>query len=187
MLGPILHRTPPAPAPALELGPAQERVVRWRGPGFCVVLGSPATGATTALIEAVATRTAIVPASRLLVIARDRDAVKRTRAALAARLTDGALPTVTTFHGLAYALVRRSIGPGPDAVIPRLLSGAEEDARIREILRGAIADGDLPWPESLMAATATLGFANDLRALPQQLESQMRCLGNHPSVNKSDC
>lgn len=165
MLGPILHRTPPAPTPALELGPAQERIVRWRGPGFCVVLGSPATGATTALIEAVATRSAIVPASRLLVIARDRDAVKRTRAALAARLTDGALPTVTTFHGLAYALVRRSIGPGPDAVIPRLLSGAEEDARIREILRGAIADGDLPWPESLMAATATLGFANDLRAM----------------------
>ncbi len=165
MLGPVLHRSPPEPVASVEPDPAQERVIGWRGPGVCVVLGSPATGATWTLIEAVARRARDVPASRLLVIVRDRDAVRRTRAALAARLGHGALPTVTTFHGVAYALVRRTTGPGSDAAMPRLLSGAEEDARIREILRGAIADGDLPWPESLMAATATLGFANDLRAM----------------------
>ena len=81
------------------------------------------------------------------------------------KLPVGALPTVTTFHGLAYSLVRRTTGPGPDAAMPRLLSGAEEDARIRDLLRGAIADGDLPWPDDLLAASATLG--GTLVALPE--------------------
>lgn len=130
-----------------------------------MVLGSPGTGATSCLTESVATAMEAVSPGRMLVLARDRDAVRRTRESIARRIPHGALPTVTTFHGLAYALVRRTTGPGPDAAMPRLLSGAEEDARIRDLLRGAIADGELPWPQSLMAATATLGFANDLRAM----------------------
>ncbi len=165
MLGPILHRSPPEPAPAVEPDQAQLRVVDWHGPGVCVVLGAPGTGCTTTLMSSVIARADDVPAARMLVIARDRDAVRRMRAALARRMPPGALPTVTTFHGLAYALVRRTTGPGPDAAMPRLLSGAEEDARIRDLLRGAIADGELPWPEALMAATATLGFANDVRSM----------------------
>ena len=142
-----------------------------------VVLGSPGTGATTALVEAVAARLAEGPASRILVIARDREAVRRTRAAVAQRAPQGTLPTVTTFHGLAYSLVPRPTGPGPDEAMPRLLSGAEEDARIRELLRGAIADGELPWPDDLLAATSTLGFANDLRAML----ARARELGLDPS------
>ncbi|MGA0931451.1 MAG: PD-(D/E)XK nuclease family protein [Candidatus Nanopelagicales bacterium] len=163
MPGPILHRSPPQAAPHRVLDPAQQRVVDWRGPGTCVVLGSPATGATTTLMESVVARMRDVPAARMLVICRDRDAVKRMRAALARRLPHAALPTVTTFHGLAYALVRRTTTP--DTPMPRLLSGAEEDARIRDLLRGAIDDGALNWPEDLMAASSTLGFANDLRAV----------------------
>lgn len=177
MLGPVLHHAQPTPAPTLDLDPAQRSIVDWRGPGTCVALGSPGTGATTALVESVVARSAEAPVTRMLVIARDRDAVVRMRGALARRMATGALPTVTTFHGLAYALVRRTTGPGPDAAMPRLLSGAEEDARIRDLLRGAIADGDLPWPADLMAATATLGFANDLRAML----ARARELGVDPS------
>ena len=147
------------------LDPAQERVVAWRGPGTCVVLGSPGTGATTALLEAVVARVSEVSPSRVLFLARDRDAVRRMRTALARRMSTGSLPTVTTFHGLAYALVRRTTGPGSETAMPRLLSGAEEDARIRDLLRGAIADGEVPWPADLLAASATLGFANDVRAM----------------------
>ena len=165
MLAPALHRSAPGPVAVVDLDPQQRRVVDWRGPGMCVVLGSPGTGATTTIVESVAAHAGSVPAGRMLVVVRDRDAVRRMRASLAGRLPHGVLPTVTTFHGLAYSLVRRTTGPGADAAMPRLLSGAEEDARIRDLLRGAIADGDLPWPESLMAATATLGFANDLRAM----------------------
>lgn len=162
---PVLRLSPPGPYAAPPLDAAQERVVSWAGPGTCVVLGGPGTGATTAIVEAVVAHLTEQLSSRVLVLARDRDAVRRTRAAIARRMPVGALPTVTTFHGLAYSLVRRTTGPGPDAAMPRLLSGAEEDARIRDLLRGAIADGDLPWPDDLLAASATLGFANDLRAM----------------------
>lgn len=165
MPAPVLVRSPAGPRARMILDPAQERVAAWRGPGTCVVLGSPGTGATTAIVESVAARLADVPAARLLVVARDRDAVRRMRAAIASRVPSSALPTVTTFHGLAYSLVRRTTRPGPGTSMPRLLSGAEEDARIRDLLRGAIADGDVPWPADLLAATATLGFANDLRAM----------------------
>lgn len=177
MPAPVLLRSPRGPAERVVLDDSQERVVAWRGPGTCVVLGSPGTGATTALVEAVAARLAEGLASRILVIARDREAVRRTRAAVAQRAPQGALPTVTTFHGLAYSLVQRTTGPGPDEAMPRLLSGAEEDARIRELLRGAIADGELPWPDDLLAATSTLGFANDLRAML----ARARELGLDPS------
>jgi superfamily I DNA/RNA helicase len=165
MPAPLLHLTAQEPFRVPALDPAQEQVVAWRGPGTCVALGGPGTGATTALIEAVVAGLARVSASRVLVLARDRDAVRRMRAALARRMPTGALPTVTTFHGLAYALVRRTTGPGSETAMPRLLSGAEEDARIRDLLRGAIADGEVPWPTDLLAASATLGFANDVRAM----------------------
>ena len=137
----------------------------WQGPGTCVVLGSPGTGATTTLVEAVVARLAEVPPSQMLVLARDRDAVRSLRGAIARRASGVGLPTVTTFHGLAYSLVRRTVGPAPESAMPRLLSGAEEDARIRDVLRGAIADGDIPWPGDLLEAASTLGLANDLRAM----------------------
>lgn len=163
MPAPVLRLAPPEPAAPVALDPAQEHIVAWRGPGTLVVLGGPGTGATTALQEAVASRMSEGSASRTLVIAQDRDAVRAMRAALARCVPSGALPTVTTFHGLAYALVRRTTGP--DVAVPRLLSGAEEDARLRDLLRGAIADGEVPWPADLLAASATLGFANDVRAM----------------------
>ena len=165
MPAPILRLAPPDPGAPVALDPAQQRIVDWRGPGTLAVLGGPSTGATTALREAIATRMAEGLAPRTLVIAHDRDAVRAMRGALARRVPSGALPTVTTFHGLAYALVRRTTGPGPESAVPRLLSGAEEDARLRDLLRGAIADGEVPWPGELLAASATLGFANDVRAM----------------------
>jgi superfamily I DNA/RNA helicase/RecB family exonuclease len=165
MPAPHLNLSAQEPSRVQALDAAQERVVAWRGPGICVVLGSPGTGATTALLEAVVARVSEASPSRTLFLARDRDAVRRMRTALARRMSSGSLPTVTTFHGLAYALVRRTTGPGSETAMPRLLSGAEEDARIRDLLRGAIADGEVPWPADLLAASATLGFANDVRAM----------------------
>ena len=165
MRAPVIAPSRAEPAERVSLDPSQQRIVDWRGPGTCVVLGAPGTGGTTAIVEAVVARLAEVPAASVLVLARDRDAVRRMRAAIAHRAPSGALPTVTTFHGLAYALVRRTTAPGPESTMPRLLSGAEEDARIRDLLRGAIADGAVPWPAELLAATSTLGFANDLRAM----------------------
>ena len=77
MPAPLLHLSAQEPFRVPALDPAQEQVVAWRGPGTCLVLGGPGTGATTALIEAVAAELARAPevsSSRMLVLARDRDA-----------------------------------------------------------------------------------------------------------------
>ena len=66
MPGPMLYRSPVQPAPPLSVDPAQQRVLDWRGPGICVVLASPGTGATTTLVESVARH--VGPADRMLVI-----------------------------------------------------------------------------------------------------------------------
>ena len=78
---PLLRLSSPGPYAAPRLDPAQERVVAWEGPGTCVVLGGPGTGATTAIVEAVVAHLVEQPSARVLVLARDRDAVRRVRAA----------------------------------------------------------------------------------------------------------
>ena len=37
--------------------------------------------------------------------------------------------------------------------------------RIRELLRGAVEDGSVDWPEELVGALPTLGLANEVRAV----------------------
>src|SRR5699024_8650225 len=52
-----------------------------------------------------------------------------------------------------------------DAPPPRLRTGAEHDAVIRETLLGEAADGAPDWPERLRPALSTVGFARELRDL----------------------
>ena len=162
---------PPEAAPALDAG--QERVVAHRS-GPLRVLGAAGTGRTTALVEAVAARLGegADPAS-LLVLVADRRAARDVRSRLARRVAatsaSGSLPTVTTFHSLAYSLLGAELAQDPDAVLPRLLSGAEEDVRVRELLLGGVADGTVAWPDDLRAALPTLGLANEVRAILTRL------------------
>ncbi len=72
---------------------------------------------------------------------------------------------MSTFHSFAYALLRRTSTPEEYVNPPRLMSGAEEDVRIRELLRGAVADGSVDWPDDLVGALPTLGLANEVRAV----------------------
>ena len=62
-------------------------------------------------------------------------------------------------------ILRRTATPEEYLHPPRLMSGAEEDVRIRELLRGAVADGSIDWPEDLIGALPTLGLANEVRAV----------------------
>ena len=48
---------------------------------------------------------------------------------------------------------------------PRLITGAEQDAVLRELLRGDIEDGAGYWPERLRPALPMVGFAAQLRDL----------------------
>ena len=98
-------------------------------------------------------------------------------------------PLVRSVHSYAFAVLRlaaqRAGGPPP-----RLVTSAEQDAIIAELLAGEIADGpdpSAPWPAELRAALGTAGFAAELRELltrcaergvdPQQLERLGRLSG----------
>lgn len=153
-----LDATPPT------LDEIQRRIVTHRD-GPLLVLGGPGTGKTTTLVEAVAARVADgIDPRRLLVLTFSRRGASRLRNRVAARIAaDGRACgelSVRTFHGYAFALLRRlaaRYGEPP----PRLLNGPEQDLVIRELL----AHDTVGWPVSLRAALRTRGFAAELRDL----------------------
>ena len=70
-----------------------------------------------------------------------RRAAAEWRDRVVARTGGGPAPAVLTFHAFAYALVRSSPA-GDDPLRPlRLLSAPEQEARLRELLGHAVADG----------------------------------------------
>jgi superfamily I DNA/RNA helicase/RecB family exonuclease len=158
--------------------------------GTVRVLGGPGTGKSSLLIDVAATRISAGtdPESVLLLTGSGRIGAQ-ARSALTRRLlgsqdtgTGPAVirePLVRSVHGYAFAVLRlaaqRAGGPPP-----RLVTSAEQDAIIAELLAGEIADGADAWPAELRAALGTVGFAAELRELltrcaergvdPQQLE-----------------
>jgi superfamily I DNA/RNA helicase/RecB family exonuclease len=87
-------------------------------------------------------------------------------------------PLVRTLHSYAFSVLRRHAtahGNPP----PRLLTGAEQDAVLREMLRGDLIDiaegASGLWPERLQPALSLGGFAEQLRDL--MLRATERGLG----------
>ncbi len=142
------------------------------------VLGGPGTGKSSLLVDAAVAHIAagIDPESVLLLTGSGRVGI-RTRSALTAALlrsrADGRQPAVTreplvrTVHSYAFAVLRLAAQRAGDAP-PRLVTNAEQDAIIRELLAGDIADGPaamVNWPAQLRPALGTGGFAAELRDL----------------------
>ncbi|MUH45689.1 MAG: AAA family ATPase, partial [Actinobacteria bacterium] len=94
-----------------------------------------------------------------------RRAAGELRDRIVTRLGGGLLPTVATFHSFAYGLMLQHGTTEEYREPPRLLSGAEEDVRIRDLLLGAVEDGAIAWPDDLSGALHTLGLANEVRAV----------------------
>ncbi|MCL2583119.1 MAG: ATP-dependent helicase, partial [Streptosporangiales bacterium] len=100
---------------------------------------------------------------RVLVLTFSRKAAQELRERITARLSRATRePLALTFHSYAYALVRREYVLAGDEP-PRLLSAPEQLLEIRRLLRGEIADGARDWPERLLPALPTQGFAEELR------------------------
>ena len=141
-------------------------------PGFTRVLGGPGTGKTTLLAETAADRIAGgVRPDQVLVITPSRRAATDLRGRITALLTarDPATrtvrePLVRTVHSYAFAVLRIQ-AMIHDLPGPRLLTGPDQDAVIRELLEGDVDLGARGWPERLRPALGVPGFAEELRDL----------------------
>ncbi|MBD7995336.1 ATP-dependent helicase [Arthrobacter sp. Sa2CUA1] len=171
-----LQLVPPAAAgrAAPRLSPDQQDAVdRRTGSGPLLVLGAPGTGKSTVLVETAVARIqrdGLDPAGVLL-LAPSRLAAASLRDALSARLerTISAAPA-RTWASYAFDLIRRAKAEGRLPYVtraPKLLSGAEQDVIIKELLSGHGQNGvpRLPWPESLELALGTRGFRQEVRLL----------------------
>lgn len=163
-----------ADAPALD---ADQRAVAEApaGHGALLVLGAPGTGKSTVLIErAVHAVDAGTDAADVLLLAPSRRSATRLRDTLTARLdrTVASSPA-RSWQAYAFDLLRRArvekflALPAP----PRLLSGAEQDQIIGDLLSGHRAGHGAPlvWPTDLEHALRTRGFRQEVRQLFDRL------------------
>ncbi len=161
-----LVRTPPRPAGPAPVLDADQQVVVDHAGGPLLVLAGPGTGKTTTIVQAVAARIALgVDPEQILVLTFSRRAATELRERITERVHATVRePLARTFHSYAYGLLRRAAqlrGEPP----PRLLTGAEQDLLIRELLRGDRAGEGITWPHDIRAALGTAGFAGELRDL----------------------
>ena len=182
---PRLVRRPVSSRAPFRWEPAAQRVLDGAD-GFVRVLGGPGTGKTTLLTEIAVDRILRggVDPEQLLIVTANRRAATEVRAAVAGRITehdrtgDGLRtvrePLVRTVHSYAFSVLRlhahRRDVPGP-----RLLSGPEQDAVVRELLAGDVEDEAHYWPDRLWPALTVPGFAEELRDL--MLRAAERGLG----------
>lgn len=160
----------PVTEPADVLRPELRGTVR--------VVGGPGTGKTSLLVAAAAAHIAAGrdPESVLLLTGSGRLAAA-TRATLTATLLAARSaepcravvrePLVRSLHSYAFAVLRQAAARAGDPP-PRLVTGAEQDGIIRELLAGDLEDGDASasrWPQVLRPALTTAGFATELRDL----------------------
>jgi superfamily I DNA/RNA helicase/RecB family exonuclease len=149
-----------------RLDPTQQAVVDHPG-GPLLVLAGPGTGKTTTIVEAVAARIdAGVDPEQILVLTFSRKAAAELRTRITGRVAKTIRePLARTFHSYAYGVLRRAALLRGDAP-PRLLTSAEQDAVVAELLRGdAEEEGAVRWPAGLAPALGTAGFRTELREL----------------------
>ena len=156
----------PVRAAAPRLDPTQQAVVDHPS-GPLLVLAGPGTGKTTTIVEAVAARIdAGIDPEQILVLTFSRKAAAELRTRITGRVARTIRePLARTFHSYAYGVLRRAALLRGDAP-PRLLTSAEQDAVVAELLRGdAEEEGAVRWPAALAPALGTAGFRTELREL----------------------
>lgn len=162
---------PPRPAVDIELDASQRAVVE-APTGINLCWGAPGTGKTSVVVRRALTFLNDPDAADgVLVLSPARVAAARVRDELSAHLSHSLNHNpVRTVSSYAFDVVRRAYAAGfmPQAQLaPRLITGAEQDRAIAEILSGH-ASGETPgprWPEDLRLALGTRGFRHELRDL----------------------
>ncbi len=141
--------------------------------GLVRVVGGAGTGKTGLLIRVAAAHIAsgVQPESVLLLTGSARLGTEARAAITTQLLATGRRavrePLVRTVHSYAFAVLRLAASR-TGAPPPRLITGAEQDGIIRELLAGDVQDGEsasVAWPAALRPALLTAGFAAELRDL----------------------
>ncbi|MEO8528057.1 MAG: ATP-dependent DNA helicase [Pseudolysinimonas sp.] len=157
------------PAASLVLDPSQRAVISLSDDASAAVLGCAGSGKTTTIVELVADRVLVRgwDPSSIVVLTNARAAATRLRDRIALRLgvpTDG--PMARTSLSFAYEIV--SVAARASGVdVPRLVTGAEQDADLGALLAGHIESGTGPdWPEPLTPEVRRMPrFRSELRDL----------------------
>lgn len=142
-----------------------------RARGLIRILGGPGTGKSSLLVDAAIAQVAagVHPESVLLLTGSGRIGTRERSALTMAVLRATGVsrsavrePLVRSVHSYAYAVLRRAAERAGDPP-PRLVTSAEQDAIIRELLAGDLEDGATGWPPQLRPALSTAAFASELR------------------------
>lgn len=152
---------------------AQRAVVEAELTASGVIIGAPGTGKTRTLLARVehllATRddgeSALLRPEELLVLTPNRQAATALRDRIGVRIAQATPgPLARSLGSFAFQVVRGAMvqaGHEP----PALLTGADQDRILAELLAGDIEDQRIPWPAALSAAVrSSKGFRSELRA-----------------------
>ncbi|WP_091231713.1 ATP-dependent DNA helicase [Microbacterium sp. 3J1] len=158
---------------------AQRAVIRADATASGVIVGAPGTGKTRTLIDRVVhlLDVAGMRPEEVLVLTPSRQAATALRDRIGVKVdqaTPG--PLARSLGSFAFQIVRGAMvkeGQEP----PALLTGADQDRLIAELLAGDAEDGVIAWPEALSPAVrASKGFRSELRAFLAECAE----LGAHP-------
>ncbi|WP_253259007.1 ATP-dependent DNA helicase [Subtercola boreus] len=155
--------------PALGLDRSQAEVLATADGVSRAIIGAPGSGKTVTLVETVAERVrsrGYLP-SEVLALTPTRQGATQLRDTLALRLglpTNG--PLARTVNSLAFQIVQ-SARAASGMELPTLLTGAEQDRIIADLLAGQLEEGFGPeWPDPLTGEVRALrGFRTELREL----------------------
>jgi len=145
----------------LQQDASQDAVLAARG--RVAIYGGPGSGKSSTLIRAAIDRVhnGLDPSS-LLILTYGRESASDLRDEIAQ--VSGATSfeaLARTFHSLAFSILNEKLRPEDPSYI--LISGAEQDAYIKELLQNEHAE--IPWHADLEDAQKTRGFIREVRDL----------------------
>jgi superfamily I DNA/RNA helicase/RecB family exonuclease len=151
-----------------KLTQQQKQVINHRGSQL-LVLGPAGSGKSSTLIKAIANRISSgEDPNSILAITYGRSSANKLRDQIASANPEKHTvnePIARTFHSIAFLILNDQLANNDGAEKKYvLLSGAEQDAQIRQLL---FLDAQNPsattWPAELIPALTTRGFAKELR------------------------
>lgn len=151
-----------------QLTQQQKQVINHRGSQL-LVLGPTGSGKSSTLIKAIANRISSgEDPNSILAITYGRSSANKLRDQIASANPEKHTvnePIARTFHSIAFLILNDQLAnnDGADKKYV-LLSGAEQDAQIRQLLLlDAQNSSATTWPAELIPALTTRGFAKELR------------------------